>query len=71
MRPLATNPVPFVRLFSLVALSVFLLEFDNAAGADSRAAKDRKKKGFVTIATIGSGRLRLPPTPRRRKRLRE
>jgi hypothetical protein len=55
MRPLATNPVCFIRLFSLVVLSIFLLECDNAAGADSRAAKDRKKKGFVTIATIGSG----------------
>ncbi len=55
MRPLAANPVPFVRLFSLVALSVFLLECDNAAGADSPAAKSVKKKGFVTIATIGSG----------------
>ena len=55
MRPLASNPVHFARLFSLVALSVFLLEFDNAAGEDSHAAKSGKKKGFVTIATIGSG----------------
>jgi len=54
MRPLAANPVPLVRLFSLIALSVLLLECDSAAGADSLAAKSAKKKGFVTIATIGS-----------------
>ncbi len=55
MRPLTSNPVRFARLFSLVALSVFLLELEIAAGADSLAAKSGKKKGFVTMATIGSG----------------
>lgn len=59
MRPLAASPIPFVRLFSLVALSVFLVECGSTAGEDGRAAKDRKQKGFVTIATIGSGPLTI------------
>ena len=54
MRLLAANSVPFVRLLLLVALLVFLLECDTAVGADSLAAKSAKKKGFITIATIGS-----------------
>jgi len=49
------NPSRVAGLFSLVALSVFLLESVSVRGADSPAAKSGKKKGFVTIATIGSG----------------
>jgi len=54
MRWLTSNSVCLARLFLLVALSVFLLECDNTAGADRVTAKNHKKKGFVTIATIGS-----------------
>ncbi len=49
------NSIRFVRLLPFVALLALLLECDSVSGGDSPATKGGKKKGFTTIATIGSG----------------
>ena len=61
MRRRASNLMCFTRLFLPAIVSVFLLECGNAAGADSHLATGQKKKGFITIATIGSAPATIAP----------
>lgn len=55
MRWPASNLVHIVRLVSVAVLSFWLLEVNSTAGTESQGATKGKKKGFITIATIGSG----------------
>ena len=55
MRNLKSNPTSLGRLFFIIILFCLVPVFDNAIPADSTATNKGKKKGFVTIATIGSG----------------
>ena len=55
MRWPACNPVHIVRLVPVAVLSFWLLEASSTAGAESQGVTKGKKKGFITIATIGSG----------------
>jgi hypothetical protein len=55
MRNLKPNPTPFGRLSFLIIVFCLVPVFDNALRADSTTKNSGKKKGYVTIATIGSG----------------
>ena len=55
MKRLTSNQMGFARLFLLAAALCFSWEYCSAAGSDGVAQKTGKKKGFVKIATIGSG----------------
>lgn len=55
MRNLTVNQAPLSRLYVLMILLCLVLGFDNALLADSTTKNSGKKKGYVTIATIGSG----------------
>ena len=55
MRNLKSNPTPLGRLFFLIILFCLVPVFDNALSAKSTTKNSGKKKGYVTIATIGSG----------------
>jgi len=55
MRVPTSNQISLPRLFLLVILFCLFLEFDNSLLAGSVGRKLGKKKGYVTIATIGSG----------------
>jgi len=55
MRNLKSNPTPLGQLFFIIILFCLVPVFDNATLADSTAKDKGKKKGYVTIATIGSG----------------
>ena len=55
MRNLKSNPTPLGRLSFLIILFCLVPVFDNALPADSTTKNSGRKKGYVTIATIGSG----------------
>lgn len=55
MRNLTVKQTPLSRLFVLMVLLCLVLGYENALMADSTAKNNGKKKGYVTIATIGSG----------------
>jgi hypothetical protein len=54
MRNLTSNSIHFCRFFFLIIIFCLVQVFDNAQAADS-STKNGRKKGCVTIATIGSG----------------
>ena len=54
MRKLAVNQTPLSRLFVLIVLLCLVPGYENALLADSTTKNSGKKKGYVTIATIGS-----------------
>jgi hypothetical protein len=54
MRNLTSNSIHFCRFFFLIIIFCLVPVFDNAQAADS-STKNGRKKGCVTIATIGSG----------------
>jgi hypothetical protein len=54
MRNTKSNPITFSRLFYLIILLCLVSVFDNALGVN-RTTAIGKKKGYITIATIGSG----------------
>jgi hypothetical protein len=55
MRLLTSNPAPLARLFFTITLSCLSFEFDNSLLAGNVPQEKGKKKGYVKIATIGSG----------------
>ena len=55
MRNLKSNPTPLGRLSFLIILFCLVPVFDNALPAESKTINSDRKKGYVTIATIGSG----------------
>ena len=55
MRNLKSNSKPLDRLFFLIILFCLVPVFDNALPVDNTTKNSGKKKGYVTIATIGSG----------------
>jgi hypothetical protein len=55
MRNTKSNPMSVSRLFFLITLFCLVPEFDNAVRAGDTTISCDKKKGYVTIAAIGSG----------------
>jgi apolipoprotein N-acyltransferase len=55
MRILKSNPTHLGRSFFLIILFCLVPIFDNTVCAKSTAQNSAKKKGYVTIATLGSG----------------
>ena len=55
MRNMKLEPAFFGRLFFLIILFCPVPVFDNVVRADGTTIKSGKKKGCITIATIGSG----------------
>jgi hypothetical protein len=55
MRQLNSNRKILDRLFFMIILFCFIFEFDNYLLAGGKEQKRGKKKGYIKIATIGSG----------------
>jgi hypothetical protein len=55
MRRLISNLTPLARSFLIIILPCLFLEFDNSLLAGNVVQEKGKKKGYVKIATIGSG----------------
>ncbi|MHC4559244.1 MAG: carbon-nitrogen hydrolase family protein, partial [Planctomycetota bacterium] len=55
MRRLLSNPRPLLRLFFIIFVFGIFFESDNSLLAANTAKKVGKKKGYIKIATIGSG----------------
>jgi len=54
MRNAKSNPTPYVRLLFIIIIFCFVPVFDNFLLAGSTTKNNSKKKGYATIATIGS-----------------